>query len=62
MTDIGDNSQNSSQPSPNVTSPKTKMKADAATSGTAMMTTSIMKATIRRASTPSNSSGFAAGS
>ena len=43
-------------------SPKTKMNADAATSGTAMMTTSMMKATIRRASTPSNSSGLAAGS
>ena len=40
----------------------TKMKADAAIRGTAMMTTSMMKATIRRASTPSNSSGFAKGS
>ena len=39
-------------------SPKTKMKIEAMTSGMAMTTTSITKATTRRARTPSNSSGF----
>ena len=62
MIDIGDNSQNNSQPNPNVISPNTKIKAAAAIRGTVMMMTSIKKATIRRASTPSNSSGLRAGS
>jgi hypothetical protein len=38
------------------------MKIAAATSGNAMMITSMTKAITRRASTPSNSSGLAAGS
>ena len=38
------------------------MKIEATTSGTAMMITSMMKATTRRASTPSNNSGLVAGS
>jgi hypothetical protein len=38
------------------------MKIAAAITGVVMITRSIMKATTRRASTPSNSSGLATGS
>jgi hypothetical protein len=42
--------------------PKAKMNIAASTTGMAMMMKSMMKATTRRANTPSNSSGVAAGS
>ena len=42
--------------------PTTKMNIATNTTGTARMTKSIRNATTRRATTPSNSSGFAAGS
>ena len=62
MTEAGDNSQNSIQPRPSVTMPNRKMNIAAAMTGTVMMMTSMKKATRRRDSTPSNSSGLAAGS
>ena len=42
--------------------PKAKMNMAASTTGTAMMMKSMTKATTRRARTPSNSSGWVAGS
>jgi hypothetical protein len=61
-TVAGHSSQNSTQPTPSVTRPKMKMNSAANSTGTAMMATSIRKAMQRRASTPSNNSGLAAGS
>ena len=62
ITEAGDNSQNSIHPRPSVTMPNRKMKIAAAMTGTAIMRRSMKKATSRRDSTPSNSSGLAAGS
>jgi hypothetical protein len=62
MMEAGDNSQNMAQPSPKVIRPRKKMKIAATTSGSTMMIRSIMKATTRRANTPSNNSGLVCGS
>ena len=62
IADAGLTSQNSSQPNPRVNIPNRKMNMLTSMIGIVMIRTSTMKASTRRASTPSNSSGWAIGS